>query len=340
MTDRVAEFLARADAKPVDLPVRDLLGIWGFRYRDHESTGRIQTDLRAAGLSCEPPFTEGSMRSIVRIESLAQTDSTAPVEGREDLSAATAAPEEADERLYLPQATLQIRDVRSATAGLRSVEPDASLQQVQHIMMDHGYSQLAVISGVHELKGAVSWESIAKARLAKDSPTLSDVIEKFPEVVHADQELLGQLPVIFAAGYVFVKERDGSFCGIVTNADLNKQFENLITPFMQLGEIERRMRPCISRIFDLDEIRAAVGDRKLKSPENMTFWQYFVLLKDPERWPRLHWGLDREMFAAHLDEVRLIRNHVMHFGAQPLDDTQRTRLSSFLGIMRHLNPLS
>jgi restriction system protein len=340
MTDRVAEFLARADAKPVDLPVRDLLGIWGFRYRDHESTGRIQTDLRAAGLSCEPSFTEGSMRSIVRIESVAQLDSTAPVESGEHLDAVTAAIAEPDERLHLPQATLRIRDVPSATADLRSVEPGATLQQAQHIMMDHGFSQLAVMIGNHELKGAVSWESIAKARLAKDSPTLADATERFPKVVHADQELLGQLPVIFAAGFVFVKEQDGSFCRIVTNADLNKQFENLITPFMQLGEIERRIRPCISRTFELDEIRAAVGSRRLQSAENMTFGQYWILLKDPERWPRLHWGLDREMFASHLDEVRIIRNHVMHFGAQPLDDTQRTRLTSFLGIMRHLNPLS
>ena len=50
MTERVTEFVAKAAAAPIELTVRDLLAIWGFRTRSYESVGRIQQDLSAVGL--------------------------------------------------------------------------------------------------------------------------------------------------------------------------------------------------------------------------------------------------------------------------------------------------
>jgi len=70
----------------------------------------------------------------------------------------------------------------------------------------------------------------------------------------------------------------------------------------------------------------------------MMFGQYQNLLKDPDRWQRMHWMLDRERFIDHLDDVRMVRNHIMHFGARPLDNSQKNRLTKFLDMMRHLNP--
>jgi restriction system protein len=342
MTDRVAEFLAKAAAEPAELTVRELLAVWGFRYRDYDSTGRIQTDLRATGMTCEPPITEGGMNSIVTVG--AALDRGADARGPADDEGQGAADaddsvEEPDERLQLPQVAPRIRDIPSATGGITAVHPGATLEQVQHIMMTKGYSQLAVLTGPHELKGAVSWEGIAKAGIAKDRLTLSDVIDKYPLVVHADQDLLAQLSVIYRAGFVFVRDSNSSICGIVTNADLTSQFGDMTAPFFQLGEIERRMRPCIDAVFSADELCAAVKNRKLTCASDMTFGQYQMLLSDEDRWSRMHWGVDREMFCVHLDDVRKIRNHIMHFGAEPLDNAQRAQLAAFLDVMRYLNPL-
>src|ERR1700678_932070 len=198
MTDRVAEFLAKATAEPAELTVRELLAVWGFRYRDYDSTGRIQTDLRATGMKCEPPITEGGMNSTVTVGAALDSDaSTSALSSDEDQGAEDAEAEEPEEQLQLPQVAPRIRDIPSATGGVTAVQPGATLEQVQHIMMTKGYSQLAVLTGPHELKGAVSWEGIAKARIAKDRLTLSDVIDKYPLVVHADQDLLAQLPAIY-----------------------------------------------------------------------------------------------------------------------------------------------
>jgi hypothetical protein len=54
----------------------------------------------------------------------------------------------------------------------------------------------------------------------------------------------------------------------------------------------------------------------------------------------MHWALDRETFIEHLDDVRKVRNHVMHFGARPLSELQKNRLAKFLDVMRYLNPLA
>ena len=59
MTSAVDAFLARAAAEPVELTIRDLLAIWGYKARTYESVARIQHDLAAAGVRCSPALDEG-----------------------------------------------------------------------------------------------------------------------------------------------------------------------------------------------------------------------------------------------------------------------------------------
>jgi CBS domain-containing protein len=340
MTDRISEFLEKAATGPVQLSIHDLLATWGFRYRDFDNVGRIERDLAAARLRCEPSFVDGSMRTVVTVAAISANEADAADQTAASPGADESAPEaaEQDEQLVLPQVAWLVRDVPSATGSIEYIHPSATLEQAQQIMMENGFSQLAVMTGPTELKGAVSWEGIAKARVANASVSLGNAIDRFPKVVYADQELLDQLDVIYAAGFVFVRDQDDNICGIITNADLTSQFADLTIPFYQLGEIERRIRQCISAAFSIEELRRATGRPKLESADNMMFGQYQNLLKDPDQWQRMHWMLDRERFIDHLDKVRIMRNHVMHFGARPLDDSQKNRLTKFLDTMRHLSP--
>lgn len=343
MTDGTTEFLAKAAAEPVQLSIRDLLAIWGFRYRDFDSVGRIQRDLAAAGLCCEPSFADGPMRGTVSVGALPKRGTSRGDRASEGMPSVgtnegtTQAPEE-DAQLTLPQVAWVVGDVPSATAGVRHVHPSATLAQAQQIMMENGFSQLAVITGPTELKGAVGWEGIAKARISRAHVSLADVIDRFPKVVYADERLLDQLGIIFTAGFVFVRDRNDCICGIVTNADLTGRFDDLTTPFFQLGEIERRIRHCIGAVFSIEELRQVTRRSALRSVDDMMFGQYQGLLDDPDRWQCMDWALDREMFIEHLNDVREVRNHIMHFGARPLSDSQKHRLAKFLDVMRYLNP--
>ena len=116
MTDRVTEFLAKATTAPVELGIRDLLTIWGFRTRTYDSVRRIQRDISAAGLRCQPDFTEGHADAIVHVGSsvhaTAVADETSPGGGMSDTERVTGeAISSADQPLELPPVSLLVRDI-------------------------------------------------------------------------------------------------------------------------------------------------------------------------------------------------------------------------------------
>lgn len=332
--NEVQEFLARAAAEPAKLTIRELLAIWGFRARTYESVALIQRDLSASGLRCEPDLAEGDVDASVRVGRPGAQGSA----GEDPAGDSRADAEEQDEPLQLPPVALLVRHIPSATRGVERVRPDQSLGDAQAVMSAYDYSQLAVMSGDRDLRGAVSWRSIAQARLAKSEITLLDATVRPAPEVQADEGLLGQIDLIYRADFVFVRDEDHRICGVVTTADLTSQFRDLTTPFFQLGEIEGRLRRCIDRVFSADELRAAIGRGKLKSAADMTFGQYIQLLNDETRWQRLGSGFPREPFIGYLDAARVVRNKVMHFGEElkPEDKEQLTRC---LNCMRVLDPL-
>jgi predicted transcriptional regulator len=169
-----------------------------------------------------------------------------------------------------------------------SVRPDQTLEYAQALMIANDYSRLPVLIGDRELKGAVSWRSIARARVAKPTITLGDVIDPHPPVVHASDKLLDAVTTIYDTDFVFVRGDDDRICGIVTTADLTAQFRDITAPFFQIGEVEGRLRGRIKQVFSMEEIRLAVKAAELKSVDEMTFYQYQLLLDDSDRWRKLH----------------------------------------------------
>jgi CBS domain-containing protein len=334
MSNQVTNFLAQAAASPAELTVRELLTIWGARYRDYDTVGRIQSDLAAVGLTCEPPLAAGEMTAKVRIGLRAAQSEDSPSAADQE-----AADETAGDEVVLPQFSLQVGDIPSATGGITSVLADATLEEAQGIMLRRGFSQLAVMTAEHSLRGAVSWEYIAQAYVRSNTITLADAIDPFPRVVYASQELFEQLTTIYHAGYVFVRGDDGQVCGIVTTADLTDQFQLRTEPFFQLGEIERRLRRGIDQAFSIDELQCVASRRSpIVSVDEMTFYQYVRLLDDDVRWQKLNWRVARPDFVAELDEVRRIRNPIMHFRTDLLTPEQQEQLKSLLRSMRRLVP--
>jgi hypothetical protein len=210
-------------------------------------------------------------------------------------------------------------------------------------MMRYDFSQLAVMSGTRDLRGAITWESIAGARIRNPQAELREAIEP-AEVVRSNDDLLEKIPRVVEAGFVFVQGPEREISGIVTTADLSYQFAILATPFFMLAEIERRLRRIIDGAFTSDELRNFVdpsnASRPVHSANNLTMGEYVRLLEQPDRWLRLKWSLDRKEFVEALDGVRGVRNEVMHFSPDPLDDDQIRQLEDFLRWLRKLDPES
>ncbi len=267
---RVDDFLAKASAQAAELPIREVLAIWGYRARTYESVARIHHDLSASGLRCEPALDEGDGDSVVRVGlPVVSPDfhaSPGPPGTEESTAATRLAPRDGTSLCVRRPAALLVSEIPSATAGVVLIRPDQSLAAAQSVMSANDYSQLAVLVDERELKGAVSWRSIAQARLGKSQITLADATWR-PPVVRVGDELLKQINVIYEADFVFVQAEDDRVCGIVTTADLTASFRDLTTPFFQLGEIERRLRRCIDRAFSPEELRTVTRSKRLKSAD-------------------------------------------------------------------------
>jgi restriction system protein len=315
----------------VKLSIRTLLQYWNAKRRGYLITEEIKQDLTGAGLATYPPFTEGWIDSFVALVPVAHTVPEPDGLAARSLDAAVAPS---------IQVSLRVNSLASANAGLEFVRLDDSLERAQTLMMGKDYSQLAVQSGPRDLRGAISWESIAQAKIRKPDAGLRDAMFT-PEVVGLHDDLLARIPMIVDASFVFVQAPDRQICGIVTTSDLSLEFATLAKPFFLLAEIERRLRRIVDSHFTCEEVAAIVDPtdtrRSAASASDLTIGEIVRLLEEPGRWGRLNWSLDRVVFISELNDIRSIRNEIMHFSPDPLDDEQIRKVELFLRMLRQLD---
>lgn len=331
----LADAAARQQENYVTISIRELLAYWDAKRRGYWIVDEIQRDLQQAGLTTNPSFAEGWIDNIVTLVPINSSEIKENTTGIGTLDVVDATDRS------LPQVALRVGSLYSANSGLTSVSPQDDLETAQSLMMHLDYSQLGVLSGPRTLRGAVSWESIAQARIYNPAATLKDAT-KPAEIVRISDDLLTQVPKIMDAGFAFVQGVDMKVTGIVTTADLSNQFVTLAKPFFMLAEVERRLRRVVNRCFSQDELKSIVApenlDRRVESADDLTLGEYGRLLENPEHWSRLRWALDRKVFIEALNQIRITRNEVMHFSPDPLDDRQVKEIENFLKWIRKLDP--
>jgi CBS domain-containing protein len=340
-----AEVLALRGAT---LTIGDLLRTWGFRVRDDESVPVINRHLTAVGLTTEPGFARGPLGTRVRVVPAERAappppDRRRPVEdtprGPSAAQDEAAGQDEAaaqDEAVADPPlVSMKVNHLPAATRGVRSVPSGASLEHVITLMLERDFSQIPVIDGTFALRGAVSWRSIATTHATGRSRVLENAIEREVETVHLHDDLMKTLPKVTEHEYVLVQDQ-GRFCGIVTTADIVNEYDRVARPYFLVGEIERRLRRCLTPRFALADVRAVAP--KANGVHQLTFYQYQQLLNNEQRWRKLRWTLDREAFVEGLDRVRRIRNQIMHFHVTPVTEAEMEHLRRFGGMLRLIDP--
>jgi hypothetical protein len=113
--------------------------------------------------------------------------------------------------------------------------------------------------------------------------------------------------------------------GIVTTADVVTAYGELVTPFFLIGELDQVLRQLISRTFALEEVTSLCdldGSRAIQSFDDLEIGDYQRVLENPARWAKLEWPLDRATIVTRLDELRVIRNNVMHFNPDLFQQTR------------------
>lgn len=309
---------------PVELSVRDLIGKWKAKGRGIRVIEWIDADLENHGLATLPAFHNVTLDATVKLV----TPESEPAAGHDETN---------DERKDAQDFGLKVGNLPSALDGVSSISPNGTFDEAITLMVRDDFSQLPVLSGEHNLRGAVSWQSIARAQHANPNASFSAAVFE-PRVVTYDRDLIDVLPLLREADFVLVRDEKKRIAGIVTTADVVQVYGQSAAPFFLIGELDRMLRNVIKQTFDLDVINQICwpdGSSALTSHDDLTMGDYQRILEVPNCWEQLGWPLHRRHFVERLNELREIRNDIMHFNLDiAVDDDAVSKLRNMIRVLR------
>lgn len=230
---------------------------------------------------------------------------------------------------------LTVGDLPSAFGGVTYVSRSATFDEAITRMVVNDYSQLPILSG-RKLGGAVTWQSIARARHANHNPPFSRAIVRASEVPY-DRDLIDVLPMLAEHEFVFVRNQRNEIGGIVTASDLAARYGAMATPFFLVGELDRRLRQVLASSIEFTQVQNLCdpeGNRSIEGFDDLSMGDYQRVLENKEAWERVGWSLDRKIFIERLDEIRQIRNDLMHFNPEPLPVNSIRQIRHMINVLR------
>lgn len=328
---RIAEEM-KTGGKASGYTTRDLLQWFGAERRGRHIVAMIKRALKGLELTTAPNFEYAYIDAPLSFGVL-----TNAVDGGSDDSAVIAAESPILGANAVDDPTYRIGKLESANTTPVTVVPQATIEHAVTQMLYHDFSQLPVMQGERDLKGGVSWQSIGKAlALGHRCETVQDCLEEVT-TISSDTSLFAAIPAIVDRQYVLIRDESQRIGGIVTTTDLSLQFRQLAEPFLLLGEIENHLRILSDGKFTKEEVAAVMdpGDatREINDLADLTFGEHLRLLENPDRWDALLLRIDRGTFVNHLDDVRMVRNNVMHFDPDGVAPEDLTKLRNFTRLL-------
>ncbi|MEH2587403.1 CBS domain-containing protein [Bradyrhizobium sp. AZCC 1721] len=327
----IEEKLRRGES-PNPVSVRSFLAWFGAQRRSYWNVWSIRKALEKAKLLTSPDFESAYVDSEIRFELLDDQEAVSEVD--ELMKAERSSASEVVTSILPAVAadpTYRISKLAAANNKPLSVNPNASLKEAITLMMANDFSQLPVMTNERDTKGTISWLSIGTRSVLGNSRTFVREAMDVHHEIRADASMFQAIPTIVQHGYVLVRGSDNKITGIVTASDLSLQFQQVAEPFLLLSEIENHVRSLLSGKFSKADL-VAVRDpsdsgREIDDVSDLTFGEYLRLLENEQRWEKLGLNLDRKTFCNHLDQVRVIRNDVMHFDPDgvPQSDLEKLR---------------
>ena len=252
-----------------------------------------------------------------------------------------------DDESDLPEPAFRVSELASANIEVECVSPSASIQAAYTTMLLHKYSQLVVANHTkprqQDIKGIVSFQSIAKALMNGQPTTVGDCIDNDVPYAQSDNDLKSVVSQLDGNDVVLVIGRDKRLQGIITAWDLAEEFVGLVEPFNRIGEIEQRLRTLVEMRLGKDKVAEFLkdhglsGDDQTKELEGLTMGELERVLEFPEHWDALGLPFDRVVFIGALRKVRDYRNRLMHF-RDPISkaEIEMTRLTNFCDTVREI----
>ena len=199
-----------------------------------------------------------------------------------------------------------------------TINNDAPLKDAISKMLLNNYSQLPVISGPKNCIGYISWETIGQKLVCGEvdlEAMVKDYVNQEIAVIKDDTPLLKAIKQIYEHDFAVVVNNARDICGLVTTYDISSTFLEITEPFLLLEQIETKIRQLLGGKILLEHIQELCKDedRRVQWIDDLTFGEYLEILKRPEYWEKLQLKVTKNILIEQLDNVRKIRNRIMHF---------------------------
>lgn len=302
----------KSSGHPQKLTVRELLAHFHQERRSKRAISWIHKNISNLGLECEPDFENVYIDITVELRKR-PTVKVQKSDKEEDIKV---------DKDPVPRIAL----LPAANKALVSIKRDAELQRAITLMLMHDFSQLPVMQNDRDVDGIISWRSIITAQVVDGKPSVvQDCLDRKAGIVKYDDRLFDAVKTVMEQGVVLVRGQDGRISGLVTVTDIGEQFIALAEPFLILEQIENHIRAWLDNCFTAEQLKETLDpsdeSREVEAISDLTFGEYIRLLEKPENWQNLKLSLDRAFFTKRLDEVRRIRNDVMHFHPNGVSET-------------------
>jgi CBS domain-containing protein len=362
------------------ITVRELLRMFKAERRGLNKVHDIRTALESLGLITDPDFESVWIDGKIRIrlkdatnvvaaavpnggtgiveEDELDEDQSSSVEEQEETDSQQPGSEEGSQPTIVVASegvvetvlsepadpTFRIGSLPAANKNLTTVGQDDTLKKAVTMMLQSDYSQLPIMHGEREVKGMISWKSIASRYAIGGECCKVQHCREDAQVVDGNGTLFDAIPTIVKHGYVLVRNpQDKKITGIVTASDLSLQFQQLAEPFLLLREIELHIRQLLQdKVLSEDLDWLASADTMAPKPNSisdLSFGSYIRLVQRPEVWQKLALNIDQTSLTKQLEDVRQIRNDVMHFDPDPMTAKQLEVLKNAAKFMQQLYEL-
>ncbi len=315
-TSIVNEIISDKSKKHTTTP-RNLLRYFSYEKRTSGNKARIDKYLESKNLVTEPDYKDFWIDSdiVLKHKDTAKTKSLDK------------------------NPILHISILPSANKPLVTINRDAKISEAVTLMMMHNFSQLPVMSNPRSVEGFISWETIGtRITNGNTSQEVKDFLEKDVTILPQNYPLLEAIKIVLEKGVVLVKKVDNNLAGIITITDISSQFFALTEPFLLLERIENLIRLLLNDIFLIEDLKkVCIGDEEPPMfIDDLTFGQYIRLIESENNWNRLNLKIERKTFIKQLDNIRKIRNDVMHFDTEGITDKQRDDLNNMASFLTKL----
>ena len=221
------------------------------------------------------------------------------------------------------------------------VNNDDPLLAATTLMQCNDFSQLPVVNGnVRKLMGFISWESIMRAKInGVTSEMVKDYVDTNVATLSYDTPLIKAIEVVKEHDFAVVLAKDNSLYGIVTVNDVTKQFISESEPYVLLSELESHLRNLLRDKILVEDLKKLCNckDCEVASIDEMSFGDYVSVFGNEKQWKKIKISADRKTFIDTLEQIRKIRNEVMHFRPEGIGKVKKEVLRQFVAYLRTLS---